>query len=292
MLWGNDAKKYEDIVTGYGHFALTWTHPSPLADNRLNHECKFINCNHFDFVNKELNKKQLSPICWDNKSKYTAFVDGACTDNGGSNPQASFACIIISRLIDSHIIVRGRVHPRKYYLSDDGKILTKDTNTDLIAKQPIGQPLMPYILDSHHRSLFIKPSNNRGELLAIIYCLKTLILLQVLGDVEIISDSYTSVTMLDVWFKNRLDKGSERDIKNLDLVKIGYALLCELKKICKSVKLIHIRGHQKITTDMTLEQSMFISGNNKADLLATNLLKNNNISNMEIIGPDILYFKL
>ena len=47
MLWGGDAQKIESYIKGK-HNILKWTHPSPIADNQLIDDKKFINCNHFD----------------------------------------------------------------------------------------------------------------------------------------------------------------------------------------------------------------------------------------------------
>lgn len=52
LLWGNEAQKYREYITGT---VLTAGHPSPL--NRKN---DFIGCNHFLYVNKILKE----PIDW------------------------------------------------------------------------------------------------------------------------------------------------------------------------------------------------------------------------------------
>lgn len=57
LLWGNDAKKKEELITNPQHIILSAAHPSPLSASR-----GFFGCGHFKKVNNiltALNKKEI-----------------------------------------------------------------------------------------------------------------------------------------------------------------------------------------------------------------------------------------
>ena len=53
LLWGNDAKKKEELITSPQHIILTAAHPSPLSASR-----GFMGCGHFAKVNNILKAMQ------------------------------------------------------------------------------------------------------------------------------------------------------------------------------------------------------------------------------------------
>lgn len=59
LLWGNDAKKKEALITNPQHIILTAAHPSPLSANR-----GFFGCGHFKKVNNMLSAMNKEPIDW------------------------------------------------------------------------------------------------------------------------------------------------------------------------------------------------------------------------------------
>jgi uracil-DNA glycosylase len=58
MLWGNDAKAKEGLITSPAHKILTAAHPSPLAGNR------FSGCRHFSRANEFLVENGREPVNW------------------------------------------------------------------------------------------------------------------------------------------------------------------------------------------------------------------------------------
>jgi uracil-DNA glycosylase len=64
MLWGNFAKKFKNYIDDDFHVVLEWLHPSPLAQNIKNKKLKFINCNHFIYVNEFLKSEGDDIINW------------------------------------------------------------------------------------------------------------------------------------------------------------------------------------------------------------------------------------
>lgn len=65
LLWGgNAAKTASSIVCDSKHTFLRWSHPSPLAQNRLPAEERFVGNNHFVETNRLLIAHGRSPIDW------------------------------------------------------------------------------------------------------------------------------------------------------------------------------------------------------------------------------------
>lgn len=59
ILWGNDAKKKEELITNPQHIILSAAHPSPLSASR-----GFFGCGHFKKVNNILTAMNQEPIDW------------------------------------------------------------------------------------------------------------------------------------------------------------------------------------------------------------------------------------
>ena len=59
ILWGNDAKKKEELITAPQHIILSAAHPSPLSASR-----GFFGCGHFKKVNNILKAMNQKPIDW------------------------------------------------------------------------------------------------------------------------------------------------------------------------------------------------------------------------------------
>ena len=59
MLWGNNAKKYLNMIDRNTNLVLTSTHPSPLSAYK-----GFFGCKHFSKCNNYLRKNNSEPIHW------------------------------------------------------------------------------------------------------------------------------------------------------------------------------------------------------------------------------------
>lgn len=59
MLWGNNAKEKQSVITNPQHIIMTAAHPSPLSATR-----GFFGCGHFKTANKILAREGKSPIDW------------------------------------------------------------------------------------------------------------------------------------------------------------------------------------------------------------------------------------
>ena len=59
MLWGNFAKKKQELITNPKHLVLTSSHPSPFSVHY-----GFEGCGHFILANQFLKKNKIPPINW------------------------------------------------------------------------------------------------------------------------------------------------------------------------------------------------------------------------------------
>ena len=172
-----------------------------------------------------------------------AFCDGGCTGNGKSNACASFATIVVAQ--NEIIEIYGKVIDREYLLVSDS-LQTNNT--------------------------YVKPSNNRGEMLAIIHTLMELLKhVDTNATFEIISDSQICLNTLLTWLPTRLAKGTEREMKNFDLVMIAWNLYKRFNGTCK---LTHTRGHLKAPVSSSTRDKMIFEGNKRVDKLASYAIEN------------------
>ena len=58
VLWGQEARKKQTLITNAHHVAITAAHPSPLSAR------KFFGCRCFSQINRALIEKSMTPIDW------------------------------------------------------------------------------------------------------------------------------------------------------------------------------------------------------------------------------------
>lgn len=232
FAWGGDAKK---IATEFKkQIVHEWSHPSPMADANLKEESKFKNNDHFN-VTKNI-------IEWNPRSTLMAWSDGACSGNGTDKAIASFASMIIGGAFKKTKIF-GKVSPNRYLIDSSGTIMVDE------------------------KSSFIAPTNNRGEFLGIGYILSALVKCFFRGEIEIVSDSEYCVNTLEQWYPNRLVKGTQQELQNLDLIELCYNLLKQIRST-SIVNFVITKGHQTITDSTNDRDKCIIGGNIIVDDLA------------------------
>jgi ribonuclease HI len=193
--------------------------------------------------------------------EYFCFSDGGCINNGKKTAKASFCSVFIDG--KEKIIIKDIVKPYKYYLND-AKIIF-DNNCIVSIGVDIGEILL---IDE---TLSITPSNNRGELLGIIYSLLQLLnrgLNESVIDntVEIYTDSLICLKTFNEWLPTRRKNNTAHELKNFDLLIIAEYLLDEIKKIYKSVNIVHVKSHQPRPHESEGTRKLFIwLGNQVAD---------------------------
>lgn len=186
-----------------------------------------------------------------------AFCDGAASGNGRSHAKASYGAVIKLITFDKQTTLaylNGLVEPKEYEFTNKDNILEGVSSMTKSSQ----------------------PSNNRGEYLGFINCLVTILRLfpSLKGrpSVTIVSDSMLIINTLNVWLPSRRAKGTQNELKNLDLVFIAEHLLNTLKEITH-VTLKHVRSHKKEPTEKYGYTYINWKGNDIADRLATKALK-------------------
>jgi uracil-DNA glycosylase len=181
----------------------------------------FLDCPHFNKI-IEINWN-LSP------GDLIVYTDGGCRGNGKPGAVASWACHWPNWFIESKY---STVPPYQF----------KYTNRLLKTKKPQ------------------RPTNNRGELLAIIMAIITVRQYTVDTDLTIVSDSSYCINAITKFLPNWVKNGKINTCKNSDLFKVVLEL------DLKGVKFIHQNGH-------TVGQE-HSAGNNRADELCNIALDN------------------
>ena len=190
LMWGDIAKI--DSLPEYA-MPLYWGHPSPAANhNQRDGPTHFKYCDHFMLVNQYLKSAGLSEIIWgrerlgyikspevklqneisldtpqrNKKEKKPAFVfvDGGCSGNGKAHAIASYAYYF----------------PEKY-MDRENAIVEKHSG------------IVPHA-DGY------KPTNNRGELLAMILALERILLeKELVSSILVVPDSTYSMNIVTDW---------------------------------------------------------------------------------------------
>ena len=191
------------------------------------------------------------------------FTDGACSNNGKKKSVASFAVYIDS------MIIRGYVMSNEYTIDDNYKL----SNTDIQ----------------------VRPSNNRGELLAIvhalIYIVNDFMKNNTKNNYTLYSDSLISIRTINEWYYSREKKGTTHEFKNFDLIKIIMSLIKKIKfDMNIELNCLHVRSHQKRKNTFSETEKMIWEGNFIVDKYAEQLTNKNNVdydninSNVEVIN--------
>lgn len=247
LLWGAEALQIGPIATKHGHEVFTWSHPSPLSDNKQPPSKKFVNCDNFASANDMLIAAGMRKFVWDNMGKICAFSDGACSGNGKAHANATYSAVIIGGHF-GYTNCCGTVRPFTYEFVDE--------------KNPAK--------GFRHSETSKQPSNNRGELLGICWALFLLIKGWAVGEIELISDSNISVRTLNEWLPGRRKKGTQNDLQNFDLLVIAETYIKMLKNTATKLTIIHTPASHDVAfpSDGTPRQQMIWKGNADADTLA------------------------
>lgn len=233
FMWGGFAKSYAGYFTKEYHVLHKWSHPSPMSDNALPEPKKFKNHDHFRSTSDLIN--------WNPEQNIMVWTDGACSGNGKSSAVAGFGSLILGGYMGK-TVVSGKVRGCKYILNDDHTIGYDEKSPET-------------------------PTNNRGELLGILYGLWVLDRSYISGSIEIIVDSEYALNTLEDYYPKRLGKGTQSELVNLDLLEICYKLV---KKIRQHSKVIftHTRSHKSLPTDADDRAKCIHAGNETVDSAA------------------------
>ena len=283
LLWGRFAQERQKKCIVHKLKVFTWSHPSPMSDNRLTGAKKFKNCGHFSKTNKLLD----FPISWGHvntpdweveldkwkrgyQKRYKKFVkeltellkdrlgEEDSADDSGDSPEVGEPKYINIDHIPSETYIlftdgscrkngrKGAVGGWSYYIRNKGSTLDKFGRTELLSS---GKEAC---------------TNNRAELLAIYYGLKKIIFDGgETNQVMVVSDSKYSIGVFSKWLDNWIASGDVGKKKNQDIIK----KIIKLRKIIKDCEYeavyYHVRGHRTRPVDKI--QAFYWNGNDKVD---------------------------
>jgi uracil-DNA glycosylase len=142
MTWGKFAKKFNKHIDKDFHIILEWIHPASVAQNAKNKNLRFINCDHFSYVNTLLKSDGFDIINWDSinpvplveekkdlytnaetilgisRSHHIAFTDGSANPNNKSKLSRGgwSSCFVSGPLKDK--LIYGNLNISTYYASN------------------------------------------------------------------------------------------------------------------------------------------------------------------------------
>lgn len=232
LLWGNYAISKKQFINNTCK-VFEWRHPSPLAQRCVS-SLKFINCDHFVKTNALLQELKLQPISWnifsDSKEQVDniIYTDGACYNNNSSIfSNAGYATYFAKGCLEGCI---------KY------------------AK------VAPFMSSKK----MIYGTNNRGEGLAILLAVQTILKEQPNQSTLIVTDSMFWKNMIEKympkWEKTNIDFNTK---KNPDITIKLHNSIKELKKI-GTLTVKHVYSHDKNPNELPEH----IKGNRIADIYA------------------------
>jgi hypothetical protein len=123
----------------------------------------------------------------------------------------------------------------------------------------------------------VRPTNQRGELFGIYYAIKAIYDSQKNKEYLIVTDSEYAYKTIDIYYPNRVKKGTEKELANLDILEPTIKMRDELT--AKNIKtcFLHVNSHRDkpITNNIVVsvlggiyEQDLWL-GNHIADEHAT-----------------------
>lgn len=247
MLWGTKAQEMcgelSRYITGDIIDVQTWGHPSPLANMKAGPK-NFINCNHFAHVNEELSARGLVPINWNPvkpavkkriapSQKIVVFTDGGCSGNGAKHAKASYGVYFpktfqtLPNVITSTLC--GLVPSYELKLVDN-KIISTD--------------------------VAMQPSNNRGELLAVIYAFATIIENWKNNcPILLVLDSEYCMHIINERIWKWVNNSGLKKQANSDLLQILYVQLLKLKELYGDAPLLQPAAANHYTTKTPMDLS-------------------------------------
>lgn len=268
VLWGNFAKNKSKFINN--GIVMTYTHPSPLADKTLRPQYKFANCKHFKEINDILTARGCDAIKWGERSTsgIDGGIDGGIIDDAANSTDASNTANnpsqcskLLKDCVDNVVFVDGACH-------GNGKTTAKASYGFCFKRGP----LEGYSEAKQLPSAPI-PTNNRGELLAIINALKHIENnVKAVGNttrIRIVSDSRYCIGIFSEWLDNWVKKGTVEDMKNPDLLNELLSIKKSLIALGFEFTIQYYPSHTPEPNNKDSEDYFLWYGNFMADKLAT-----------------------
>lgn len=168
-------------------------------------------------------------------------TDGGSRANGKANAKASWAfCLATADIILGNIRQALSLEPTAQITLPEnpkgiaGKLKLFSSNVIFFNGLVESAPGLP------------KPSNNRGELTAMLRCLEYILGNYEAKEIIIVSDSEYTIKSVDVWSRKWiLDPAKERGKLNLDLIHVARETLDKARQKNK-ISFKHIHSHKRL----------------------------------------------
>lgn len=260
VLWGVHAKNIMSGITlRPNHAVFEWGHPSPMTteNRRVNDPASFINCDSFVRVNKFLESHGFPPIDW-NVDENVALA-AIATD---TTP------VITAPVLGSPLVLKP---PNTLWVFTDGGATANgraacsatwawyatDGNASWVSRGIVEAAVVG--------GQTIPPSNNRGELTALLAALAWISKEGAKhSHVMVISDSEYSINSITDWYPKWKATGKLAEKKNIDLIAAAHTSYASIKS---KTTIQHTRGHGDEPEDKNSSEWFIWKGNDICDKL-------------------------
>lgn len=273
VLWGNNAKAKSSFIKNSK--IMTYTHPSPMADNYLPREQRFINCTHFIDINNHLINLGQNAIKWGDDIK----IDEVSATTGNATGVTT-GVTVVSDVIDSTTNGNKQklstCNNRHIVFVDggcigNGKKKARASYAFYISTGPLATYEEAAEIGNYNG---VTATNNRGELLAFINALKYIDSKDNahIKTITIISDSSYCIGIVSSWLDKWIAEGTLNERKNIDLLTEMDTIVKKIKEKGYIIETIHQNSHQPAPVNKESDEYFKWHGNDKADKLATGCL--------------------
>lgn len=276
VLWGNEAKTKRTFIKN--SIVLTYTHPSPMADNALSSERRFVNCSHFADINKHLASLGKAIIKWG------VVMDNITVDDRIVNTVIQTTGVVTkddkreSSPVNKEIKITKLAHCTNKHIvfvdgacTANGKKKARASYAFYIATGPLATYEEAAEIGNYNG---VTATNNRGELLAFINALKYIHDKDVANvkTITFVSDSTYCIGIISSWLDKWITEGTLDERKNIDLLNEMSDIVKKLKDKNYTIETIHQNSHQPAPLNKDSDEYFKWNGNDKADKLATSCL--------------------
>lgn len=210
-------------------------------------------------LNKILRSEKAQMLYLNTNVPVFYFTDGSCINNGKKDAKAGFGLVVFSAY-KPRVLMSGKVLPGTYSFTNCLKV---------------------------DKSNIINPSNNRGELLGLIFAFMSIKYEYIGRNVNICTDSKYCIDTFTKWYHSKKKKGIENTMKNIDMIEICMQLQQEIKIMGANITFTHVPSHRSAPASDSYIDKVIYFGNKDVDLLCKSAITERGLYKFE--GSTSLY---
>jgi ribonuclease HI len=194
------------------------------------------------------------------------FCDGACSANGRAGAAGAFAVVVCGGP-GGAATISAPLAAAEYRFADGLPAIAVAAAPEASAASEASEATEASAAPATSEAAAPPATNNRAELLALAWALAVL---PRLGEpaATVVSDSKICVRTLNEWLPSRRARGTEGELRNLDLVRTADAALAAARAAGVAVTIEHQRGHQPMPDREDGRAYLYWVGNDRADRAA------------------------